>query len=201
MGFIDEKFALLEKAKRQMEKEEKLKEELSRQEEDIEISIEDIRGGIRKKELDIKGETLYFKQHNFFEDKLTLSLIEDFFDGVKEDKQFIMYGNNEKGICVMCTYLSDSLPVISLEQRIEEMKENFAKIKAYVEIIKTVELEYLDYLCYRTPTSKGWVYNIIFWAHKDERRIVGNLNCLEKDIKTYGLLLEGMLLESHDALY
>lgn len=199
MTFIDEKFALLEKAKRKMAKEEAERQLIEEEERDKKLlSLEQIREGIKAGELVLEGETLNFEEKWYWDNKLALIDIKNFFDEVTQNDDAIVMANNHKGICVVGTYLREQIPYLPLEEKQKKMMEKFKKAQIYVEFIKTVELEYLDYLCYRTPTKEGWVYNIIAWFNKEESRIILNFNCLDKERSIYGTLLEGILLESND---
>lgn len=199
MTFIDEKFALLEKAKRKMAKEEAERQVIEEEERNKKLlSLEQIREGIKAGELVLEGETLNFEGKWYWDNKLALIDIKNFFDEVTQNDDAIVMANNHKGICVVGTYLREQIPYLPLEEKQKKMMEKFKKAQIYVEFIKTVELEYLDYLCYRTPTKEGWVYNIIAWFNKEESRIILNFNCLDKERSIYGTLLEGILLESND---
>lgn len=199
MTFIDEKFALLEKAKRKMAKEEAERQLIEEEERNKKLlSLEQIREGIKAGELVLEGETLNFEEKWYWDNKLALIDIKNFFDEVTQNDDAIVMANNHKGICVVGTYLREQIPYLPLEEKQKKMMEKFKKAQIYVEFIKTVELEYLDYLCYRTPTKEGWVYNIIAWFNKEESRIILNFNCLDKERSIYGTLLEGILLESND---
>ena len=146
----------------------------------------------------LEGETLNFEEKWYWDNRLALIDIKNFFDEVTQNDDAIVMANNHKGICVVGTYLREQIPYLPLEEKQKKMMEKFKKAQIYVEFIKTVELEYLDYLCYRTPTKEGWVYNIIAWFNKEESRIILNFNCLDKERSIYGTLLEGILLESND---
>lgn len=199
MTFIDEKFALLEKAKRKMAKEEAERQLIEEEERNKKfLSLEQIREGIKAGELVLEGETLNFEEKWYWDNRLALIDIKNFFDEVTQNDDAIVMANNHKGICVVGTYLREQIPYLPLEEKQKKMMEKFKKAQIYVEFIKTVELEYLDYLCYRTPTKEGWVYNIIAWFNKEESRIILNFNCLDKERSIYGTLLEGILLESND---
>ena len=199
MTFIDEKFALLEKAKRKMAKEEAERQLIEEEERDKKrLSLEQIREGIKAGELELEGETLNFEEKWYWDKNLALIDIKNFFDEVTQNDDAIVMANNHKGICVVGTYLREQIPYLSLKEKQKKMMEKFKKAQIYVEFIKTIELEHLDYLCYKTPTKEGWVYNIIAWFNKEKSRIILNFNCLDKERSIYGTLLEGILLESND---
>jgi len=70
----------------------------------------------------------------------------------------------------------------------------------YAEVTREAVLEHLDYLCYRTPTGKGWTANIIFRISTGSGRAVGNYNCFERDWDTCGLMLEALVLRLNELL-
>lgn len=202
MGFVDERIALLEKASRQIEREEKIKaeEQLKQAQNEDELTLEEVREGINKNQLNIEEDVLTFETKWYFDEKLPLTIMQDFFDEVTVKEQAVLFASNSKGICIMCTYLEEEMIEESLKDRQKEMEENLKKMQVYAEVTKAKELKYVDYLCYRSPSNKGWIFNIVFWLHKGERRIVGNMNCLEKDVKTYGVMLEALVLEIEEKL-
>ena len=58
----------------------------------------------------------------------------------------------------------------------------------------------MDYLSYRTPTKKGWVFNLIFRVRYGSSRVIGNYNCYEKDKETIGLILEALICRMDELL-
>ncbi|MBU5677852.1 hypothetical protein KQI88_15650 [Alkaliphilus sp. MSJ-5] len=201
--FLDEKIALLEKANRQAKMEEAQKEalqnELKLEEEAVKteptLTLEEIRVQIQQGQAQIKDDTLEFEIKSYFNHKLVLPIMPQFFDEVKEEKEAVLFVNDEKGISLICTYLPEEMKAQTIEEAKKEMETNLTKLGLYAECIKEESLQNLSYICSNMPTGKGTIYNILFWIHKDERRIVGNLNCLEKDKDIYGILLEAIVQE------
>ncbi len=203
MGFVDEKIAALEKARRQFSREdaEQAKKVVEREEiETVLLTLEEVQKGIKDNMLILEENTLAFEKQVHFEDKLPLLIIKDFFDEIKIEKQTLLFASNTQNVCMMCTYLDENLPDKTLEIRQKEMEENFLKMNMYAEVKKVEHLKNIDYIVYRTPTGKGWIYNVVYWVIKDERRIVGNLNCLDKQRDTYGLLLEALVRETDEMM-
>lgn len=199
MAFVDEKIAALERARRLTRRAEEEKVVVRAEEgtnEEV-LTLEEIQKGIAMGQVEIEGQLLTFEKQIYFDHKLPLLIIKDFFDEVKIEKQALLFVSNTSNLCMMCTYLDENLPEKSIEVRQKEMEENFLKMNMYAEILKVECLEHLDYIVYRTPTGKGWVYNIVYWVLKNERRIVGNMNCLDKQKDTYGLLLEALIIETN----
>lgn len=199
MAFVDEKIAALERARRLTRRDAEEKVGVRAEEgtnEDV-LTLEEIQKGIAKGQVEIEGQLLAFEKQIYFDHKLPLLIIKDFFDEVKIEKQALLFVSNTSNLCMMCTYLDENLPEKSIEVRQKEMEENFLKMNMYAEILKVECLKHLDYIVYRTPTGKGWVYNIVYWVLKNERRIVGNMNCLDKQKDTYGLLIEALIIETN----
>lgn len=199
MAFVDEKIAAIERARRLTRRDEEEKVVARAEEgtnEDV-LTLEEIQKGIAMGQVEIEGQLLTFEKQIYFDHKLPLLIIKDFFDEVKIEKQALLFVSNTSNLCMMCTYLDENLPEKSIEVRQKEMEENFLKMNMYAEVLKVESLKYLDYIVYRTPTGKGWVYNIVYWVLKNERRIVGNMNCLDKQKDTYGLLLEALIIETN----
>ena len=76
-----------------------------------------------------------------------------------------------------------------------QIKQGMKANGFYADIIKKKPLENLDYITYRVPSKKGWIYNISYRIHKVDWRVIGGCNCMDQDRDTYGRLLEAMIQE------
>nr|WP_302599340.1 hypothetical protein [uncultured Cellulosilyticum sp.] len=199
MTFLDEKIAQLERASRQQKREEAAQKlEAAKESQTVKkLTLDEVRSQIKQDTLELDGIKLEFERKKYFEEKLPLRLAKNFFDEVTTDEKAIVFTSNRHCICEMFTYVDENLPIKTIEEYKVEMEENFKKIPAYIGIQKAIALEKLDYLSYRTPSKKGWIYNIILFVHKNERRIMGNLNCLETN-EVGCLLLEALVLEMNE---
>lgn len=200
--FLDEKIALLEKALRREKREEAEREALqaelqSEEVHEIEpiVTLEKIRAQIQQGQAQIQEESLEFQIKSYFDNKLVVPIMAQFFDEIKEEKEAVLFANDEKGISFIYTYLPEEMKAQTIEEAKREMEMNLTKLGLFAEVVKEEQLQNLSYICSNMPTGKGALYNILFWIHRDERRIVGNLNCLEKDKDTYGILLEAIVQE------
>lgn len=199
MPFLDEKIAQLERVSRQQKREEAAQKLEAAKESQVvkKVTLDEVRNQIRQNTVELQGSKLELEQNKYFEDKLPLLLPKDFFDEVTTDEKAIVFTSNLYCICEMFTYVDKDLPIKTIQEYKVEMEENFKKIPAYIDIQKAIALENLDYLAYRTPSKKGWIYNIMLFVHKNERRIIGNLNCLETN-EMGCLLLEALVLEMNE---
>lgn len=201
MGHVDEKIALLEKANRQLKREELEKEQQAVLTAELpKLTLEELREGVQKGKVVIEERTFEFEEKRLFDNKLPMILIKHFFDDVEEGEKGCAYTSSEYSVTMLGTYLNQSQEPKTVEDLKKELEKNFELMGMYAEIVKVMHLDKVDYVCFRTPTSKGWIYNIIMLVHHKERRIVCTFNCLEKQKETYGLLLEAIVNEINDRI-
>lgn len=205
MGYVDEKIALLEKANRQLKKEELKKDKLEKEQavnaaELPELTLEELREGIKEGKVVIEERTHEFEEKRLFDNKLPMVLMKNFFDDVQEGEKGCAYTSSEYSVTMLGTYLNQNQEPKTVKELKKELEKNFGLMGMYVEIVKDMHLDKVDYVCFRTPTSKGWLFNIIMLVHHKERRIVCNFNCLERQKETYGLLLEAIVNEINDRI-
>lgn len=194
MEELDERIAMLKRAQRM---EEKAQENGSGEEETFPVlTMEEIREGIRSGCLCFpKQEELHFKTIYLFQEQIPIILPDDFYAQKQETEDLMLYADHEKNVTQSLLHLPEDMMDLSLGEWEKQIKDGMKEQKMYIEIVKRKSLQFLDYLSYRTPTKEGWVYNLYFRVHRQNRRIIGAYNCLEKDMDTYGQLIEALVLE------
>lgn len=208
MEFIDERIAMLEREYRRQKKEEAKaeKERLCGVEggnENIisEMTLEEMLEAVREGSVTLPdGQTHTFETRIYFEDRIPMVLIRNFYTGVKEDTGVTIFVNHDQNASQILTVSDKKLEKVSIGKWKKQLVNNMKMSGTYAQVIKEIVLENLDYLVYRTPTGKGWTYNLIFRIRYGSNRVVGNYNCFEKDKDTYGLLLEALVLRLNELL-
>ena len=194
MEALDEKIAMLERGQR-LEKR-KSEQVIIEAVEEEQLSIDDIRAGIQKGHVVFpEDRELTFKTNFLFSEKIPLIYIDDFYTDYQETEEMVIYVNNKRDMGQTLVHLPKEMEKISVESWAEQIKTGMKEQGLYTDIVKKKKLENLDYIIYRTPSKRGWIYNIIFRIHKEKWNIVGAYNCKEDDKDTYGLLMEDMVLE------
>lgn len=82
-----------------------------------------------------------------------------------------------------------------MEEWADRIKQGMKASGFYADILRKECLEFLDYVSCRTPSKDGWVYNILYWIRKTDRRVTGGCSCMDQDRDTYGRLMEAAVLE------
>lgn len=211
MELLDEKIALLERQMRIQEGMDKEREERGQKAGEVApiLTIEKARAGIKAGSLTVGEKTYVFDRHSYFEGKLPWIHLRDFFDeevneGLyqkdEEDNQFILYSSLEASMELLLTYLHKGQEPKTLVEREKDINAVMIDMGLYMDICKKVELNKLDYLCGECRTGKGTVYNLTFWVHHKENRIVGNMGFMVRDPDIYKILLEAMVLEINELL-
>ena len=195
MGFLDEKIAALEKANRLMKKADAITKDgqQDNSENRLQLKLDETIIALQQGEVVINNQIIEFELENYFENNLKLILPKKFFDEINKQLETVVFVNNDKGISILVNYFAQGMEEQPIEVLKSQLEDNFVKLGMYAETLKQETLDNLRYLCFHTPTGKGWIYNIIFYINSKGKGIVGNLNCQEKDKDTYGVLLEAMV--------
>ncbi len=207
MEFVDERIAMLEREHRRQKREEAKAEEerLHRAEEKENIipkmTLEEMLEAVREGSVTFPtGQPHTFETRIYFEDRIPMVLIHNFYTGVKEDTGVAIFVNHDQNASQVLTVSDKKLENISIGKWKKQLINGMKISGTYAQVIKEIVLENLDYLIYRTPTGKGWTYNLIFRIRYGSNRVAGNYNCFEKDKDTYGLLLEALVLRLNELL-
>lgn len=199
MAYTDERIAMLEREHRRQksEKEAPKKEEKA----ETQMTLEEMLKAVREGSVVFPAnEKFTFEVRSYFEDHIPMVLIKDFYTGVDEEEGVAIFVNHDKDISQVLTVSDKEMGQDSIGSWKKQLMLGMKAAGTYAEVTKEKVMENLDYLCYRTPTGKGWIYNFIFRIHAGSNRVVGNYNCLEKNKKTYGLMLEALLLRTNELL-
>ena len=206
MGYIDEKIALLEREARRQKQEERLEAQRAAQppsekEEIPPMTLEEMLQAVREGSVTLPdGEKHAFEVRDALTEQVPMVLIKDIYTGVEEQEAVCIYVDHDRDISQMLTLADKPVNEERLGAWKKQLETGMQQAGIYVEVTKEKVLENLDYLVYRTPTAKGWIYNFIFRLQTGSRRVTGNYNCLEKDKETYGLMLEAVLHRMNELL-
>lgn len=199
MQELDERIALLERGQRidKREANEK-KEEPDRS---LSLSLDEIRLGVRSHSLCFPNQKeLCFKTTVLFPEQIPMIVIDDFYPDKQETEDMVIYANNNENVGQTLIHLPEEMEALDMKGWRNQIKEGMKAHNMYADIVKLESLPFLDYIVYRTPSGRGWLYNIVFRIHKVNRRIIGAYNCMDKDRDTYGQLIEAMILETQQQL-
>ncbi len=199
MEYVDEKIALLEREARRQEKEAEAEKEQAVQQDDTRyFTLEEMLAAVREGSVTFPDqEKFVFDTKEVLSEKISLPLIKDIFTGVEENKNMSIFYDEDRGISQMVT-LSDRPIKGSIGEWKKQLETGVQGLNAYAEVTEEKVLENLDYLIARMPTGKGWVYNICFRLKTGSGRVAGNYNCFEKDKKTYGVMLEALVVRLNE---
>lgn len=163
--------------------------------------IEVLKEGIRKEWLELSdGNVITFSTECCFAEKMPFIKFENG-DTVSEKREdAIIQINPESTTIQMLIHLPEDIGNPPLNEWKDSIVSDLKKIGKRTGNFRMEKLKYMDYICYEVCDQNIWTYNLTFRLHKYERKIMGNYNCLKSDKKTWGLLLEALLLENHDKL-
>ena len=202
MEFVDEQIAMIEREKRRQKREEALAADKAKQEEDaFRMSLEEALERVREGSLLLpENERYEFEVRYYFEDQIPAVVIRNFYTGVQEEKDVVILVHHDRNISQVLTVADKKMGQESIGKWKKQLETGMNAAGSYAEVTKEAVLENLDYLIFRTPTGKGWTYNLIFRIRTGSSRVVGNYNCFEKDKDTYGLMLEALVHRLNELL-
>ena len=163
--------------------------------------METLREGIRNRELKLPDtDEIRFLTAVYFPEQIPLITIEDKEAVVQSsaDAIVLMYPSTET--VQMLLRLPQDMEDNKLSQWRSQIERDMLRAGNRTRNYREEQLKYMDYLCYEVLQKKVWTYNLVFRIHKKNRRVMGTYNCMQKDEKTYGRLLEAMVLELHERL-
>lgn len=204
MEYVDERIAMLERESRRQKREEAQRLEKAEAEKENRVpkmTLEEMFDSVRNGTVTFPGgETCTLETRIYFEDKIPMILIKDFYTGIEETPAVAVFVNHDQNVSQILTVADKPLDEQSIGKWKKQLVSGMKAVNTYAEVTKEIVLENIDYLIYRTPTGKGWTYNVIFRIRSGSNKVVGNYNCFEKDKDTYGLLLEALVLRLNELL-
>lgn len=201
MAYVDEKIALLEREARRQEKEAEAEKVQTLETDDTHyFTLEEMLAAVREGSVTFPNQERFeFDTREVLSEKISLPVIKDIFTGVEENKDMSIFYDEDRGISQMVT-LSDKPITGSIGAWKKQLERGMQGLNSYTEVTEEKVLENLDYLITRMPTGKGWVYNICFRLRTGSGRVAGNYNCFEKDKKTYGVMLEALVVRLNEII-
>lgn len=206
MEYVDERIALLEREKRRQKREEEEKSIADAGQQEKEgageaMTLEEMLVAVREGSVVFPNKEKFdLEIRNYFEDGIPMVLISHIYTGVQEDEAVAIFVDHDRNISQILTVSDKKMGKDSIGKWKKQLTDGMKMSGTYAEVTKEAVLENLDYLTFRTPTGKGWVYNIIFRIRSGSSRVVGNYNCFEKDKDTYGLMLEALTLRLNELI-
>lgn len=195
---LDEKIALLERERRQQEKEEKLlaeQKENAQKEPVRKLTIEKAMEGIRTGEFRLEsGELFEFETRTFTDSQIPVVIFRNFFEASQEEEEGVIYVSHTHEVSQILSWPKEPIKPVSMKQWANLLVNGMAANRLHAKIVKTEELDFVDYICFDVPSGKDRLYNIIFRLKGTGQQFTGNYNCRKQDEDTYGVLLEAMVI-------
>lgn len=204
MAYVDEKIALLEREVRRQEKEaevEKVQAQAPEPDDTHYFTLEEMLAAVREGSVTFPDQERFeFDTREVLSEKISLPVIKDIFTDVEENDDALILVDDGHGISQMITLTDSSIAEGTIGDRKKQLERGMRELNSYAEVTEEKVLENLDYLISRIPTAKGWVYNISYRLRTGSGRVAGNYNCFEKDKKTYGVMLEALVVRLNEII-
>lgn len=202
MAYVDEKIALLEREARRQEREAETENaQTAEQDETQYFTLEEMLEAVREGSVTFPNQEKFeFGIKAVLSEKISIPLVKDIFTGMEENEDMSIFYDEDRGISQMVTLADRPITEGSIGEWKKQLEGGMQELNSYAEVTEEKVLENLDYLISRTPTAKGWVYNICYRLRAGSGRVAGNYNCFEKDKKTYGVMLEALVLRLNEII-
>lgn len=203
MAYVDDKIALLEREARRQEKEAETENTpMEEQQDEIRyLTLEEMLEAVREGSVTFPNQEKFeFGIRDVLSEKVFIPLVKDIFTGMEENEDMSIFYDEDRGISQMVTLADRPITEGSIGEWKKQLEGGMQELNSYAEVTEEKVLENLDYLISRTPTAKGWVYNICYRLRAGSGRVAGNYNCFEKDKKTYGVMLEALVLRLNEII-
>lgn len=209
VDFLDEKIAKLQKeahiAKKYNAKIVEEQEEVSGNvDESIrELTQEEITECIKNGLLMQNEENLTFEKKTFFEGKMVMPILKDFFDGNLESKMKYVWSKKHV-FSISLNKVDEKDEVKNIDEFTERIKSFFKENKIYMELISSKEEQYKNYSKYITilkiPTSLDYIYQYMVYFKFDDGIISLIFNCVDKNKEQWEKIMVGIseLVEIYD---
>ncbi len=202
MAYVDEKIAFLEREARRQEKE---AEERKRQEAEPDntryLTLEEMLEAVREGTVTFPNQETYeFAVRTALSEQIPMPFVKNIYTDVEEDENKTVLVDYAHKISQVMVLTDRPMVEESIGKWKKRLESGMEELNSYAEVIEEKVLENLDYLTLRTPTGKGWIYNICFRIRKGNNRIVGDYNCFEEDKKTYGTMLEALVMRLNEMI-
>ncbi|TCO68078.1 hypothetical protein [Marinisporobacter balticus] len=200
MTFIDEKIAALKQTKRILQEEENQSKDMEiKDDEKKQLSLEEVVECIEDGYLEMENRKIHFKRGIYLDGKISIPMIENYFEEVANDDKTLAFKNEIDGVSFTCSYMKENILDMSFDAFKKGMEKNFKQMDLYLEWIDEGEIKkediFLNYGIFKTPTAKGYIYNVIFFSkdHTNTQLILGNFNCFYKDINIWEKVIKGLI--------
>lgn len=195
---LDEKIALLERERRRQEKEEKLQaeqKESAPKEPAKKLTLEEAMDGIRAGELRLEsGEIFEFETRTFTDSQIPVVTFRNLFEASQEEPEGVIYVNHTHEVSQILSWPKEPIKQVTMNQWANLLVNGMAANRLHAKIVKTEELDFVDYICFDVPSGKDTLYNIVFRLKATGQQFTGNYNCRKQDEDTYGVFLEAMVI-------
>ncbi|WP_349943833.1 hypothetical protein ABFV83_11015 [Lacrimispora sp. BS-2] len=189
---LDEKIALLERARRQKVREEKEQAEQRKEEAKI-LTLSDALNGIKAGEMRLEnGELFEFETRKYSDKNMSLVLFKNFYQATQENDEGVIYLNRAHEVSQIISWPKERVKPMALNQWANMLVNGMAANGMHVKIGKKEQLDHVEYICFDVPTGNGWLYNIVFRVRGGQ--LMGNYNCMKAEQDTYGIFLEAMVI-------
>lgn len=200
MAYVDEKIALLEREARRQEKEAETENVQTAEQDDVHyFTLEEMLEAVREGSVTFPDQEKFeFGIREVLSEKICMPYIKDFFTDEEENDDMSILVNHSRGISQIITLADRPIAEGSIGEWKKQLEGGMQELNSYAKVKEEKVLENLDYLIFQTPTAKGLVYNICFRLRMGSGRVAGNYNCYEKDKKTYGVMLEALVVRLNE---
>lgn len=198
MAFLDEKIAKLQKEAYMARKYNEVRQEECEEREEetiIELTQEEVTRAIKDGLLEQNEEKLIFENKEFFDGKLVMPMLKDFFDEFIENESSCCWSKKHV-FSVLLSKVKFDDEVNDINDFAEKMKSIFKEKDIYIELLSLMEVVNEDYSKYtitsRIPTALDYIYQYMVYFRYGDEIISLIFTCLEKDKEQWEKIMVGI---------
>ena len=162
--------------------------------------------GIQAGELQIKGTMIEFHRESLFEAKVSIMVPNTFtimdpelaaFKYPSEHRPDLIFSNESGSITLGFNHTRSQVKEDQIENFKDYLIQNLQKMQPSITIledgIKNINEQPVGYFEFISSALDSDIYNLMFFTELEGRVLLGNFNCLEKDLEQWQGIAKGML--------
>ena len=172
-------------------------EENKREENIEEITLLDVMREMKDGEVCIDNKKIQFTEKSFLNNRITINIPIGYMEKNLNEENNVTLTNELYGLSFVANYSEFDTKIQEFNEFKKSMIQQFKNNELDMTWLDDGNLnngeEKIPYGIYKTSTSKGDLFNIIFYKTNKKSMLVGNYNCYYKDIKLFENIIKASI--------
>ena len=199
MTFFDEKIARLQKLSKMKNDEADINQEKDTIKESYccNLSQDEVNRAIHNGKLSYNGMILEFENNKFFDERINVPMIKEFFDESGEnDWGYFWCKKNSIAITLNKMELENRMSIESSKDLVEKLHDVYKSKRIYIEFLEHWKEEYDKYARYvinsRLPTAVGYTNQYFYFIEMEDMAIIILFEVLESKKEIWEKVIKGI---------